>query len=270
MKNVSELSDTDLVLLVNALEGVMYNTTRFERKGYIHQTAAEKDTAVLNTHRDQAVAELKTRTGLNDFNELRKYVKNKLEEFNWLEEKNKKEIWRPGAIIVPREYNGEGYPKFILETIECYTKDPEDGRVAFARDREHKRFSPLSESRMGYFKSWRSIEPIWQESEPFERGLILKEEMKRYQPGKNECKWWNNDIFAGDVFYHEGLEEHVEYYERYYKNGKPIVLVRLHETPSFAELSEADAEVIHRSTISPKFHDRKGRSATIHLPYHLE
>lgn len=270
--DVSTFTDMDLVLAVDQLEGMIHRTFRYERKGEIETSSAEQDCAVITTQLDQIVAELKGRTGLTKHDELRQYVKEQLANYDWLEENNIKAIWKPGTVIVSKDFNGEGHPDRTFETVTCYTMTQEDGRIAFVRDRQRKNIGPVSETRMQYLKPWRPIGPIWQNSDPIERGIILREEMGQYQrENKHPRKWWNSDSMPGDVFYHEGLEEDVEYYNDYYKHGEPTVLVRLHETPGFAELSEKDSNVIHPSRAQQKFFKGKGNCRTSRLyPYDLE
>lgn len=260
---VKNMSDMDLVNIVNETEGFAWRLNHDAGDGRIPNEGVDDSIQQLHQTRDLAIVEIKERTGLDTHEELRDYTQGKLNEQDGIWDTQWAEIYNEGAVFKISKGNS---PR-VFETIRTYL--PQSGTFGpneyiFARVRGSLEFTQLDDRGITRLTKVPSNEAcsLYANCTPEERGLIKahEEPAKRKGTSSEERKNWHQfDSWDHTVFDHKGFNEVFEAIEKYNFphmetcEDNEILLARSHVRPIFVEFTPKDLGLMEVVSTSPRY-----------------
>jgi len=265
-KPITEFSDLDLVNMVNELEGVSWRINHDAADGRIPDgEGVDKSLTELEQKKEEIVEEIKKRTGLQTFEQLKVYIQEKLREQRGLWDKQWAELYQERAAF--RISGGGKYAcsKEALVTVRTYlpphgTSGPNQiilarihgtGKFRTFDDRDITELQKLDAKPSGLSREARSIVKARQQ---LEKRLRLKSN------GRN----WADFYQSGSVFSHVGFNDTFETYAHFNlpnierKESNEVILARAYSAQALVEFTQRDLGGMVSLPMEPRYHKQRG------------
>jgi hypothetical protein len=264
---IEKLSDMDLVNVVNQTEGLAWRINHDAADGRTSEAGVDNTIDELRQTRDKVVEEIKKRTGHSTHEQLRDYIRGKLQEQNEMWDRQWAELSKEGSVFKISGGGRYAESPAVFETVRAYL--PESGTVGpnqYIMARVQGKF-PTGQFRVFDDRDITELQkldvaPMY--SDPGERGIVKFDERSENRIKLKLKRNWRDFRVAGTVFSHVGFNRVFETYgefnlpdrERYEKN-EVIIARPFDEETRFYEFTRQDLGAMTMIPIKPIFHKKR-------------
>jgi hypothetical protein len=264
--DMTKLPDISLVNLINETEGLSWRINHDSADGRIPNKGVDDSLMKLRDTRDRAVEEIKKRTGLQTFEQLKNYVSEKLKEQNDTWDRQWAELCTEGSVF--KISGGGRFSKdcpHTFETIRLYL--PTSGTMGpnqyiLSRIHDSNLLRIFDDRAIPYLTKLENVPP--QYTGKAKRGVIKSNEdmeKRRIVSAKYDqrANTWRMFSLTGAVFTHCGFNDTFETFQNFnlpntYRESKnEVILARAYSTPKFVEFTPRDLRSMVLISQTPRY-----------------
>ncbi len=268
--------EMDLVNIINEIEGLAWILNHDSADGKIPDKGVDDFISRLIKQKNEAVAELMSRTGFQTYDGMRAYIRGKLKEQDQLWDRQWGELYQEGAVF---KISGGGRYRSditdVFETVRAYLPTSETvgpNQIILARLHGSSRYSIFDDRDIPELTKLEDVQP--QCRGKAKRGIIkATEEMANREVARhqnNDGKSWYQFSDTGAVFTHAGFSDIFESFrnfnlpDRKRRTCNEVILARSYSQPVFVEFTPRDLGAMELVAMTPRYTRREGN--TIYSP----
>jgi hypothetical protein len=260
---IQERSEMDLVNIINGAEDLAWRLNHDAADGRIPEAGVDDSISQLMKQRDEAVTELKLRTGIQTHEEIIDYIRGKLEEQNQMWNKQWGELYQEGAV-----FKSSGNDR-VFETVRLYL--PTSGtfgpnQIILARSHDSSNYFRFDNRNIPHLIKLDDVQPQYKGET--RSGIIrATEEMAKREVmihQKSNRGFWYQFHDIGAVFTHAGFNDTYESFAHFNlpnkerKISNEVILARSYSQPLFVEFTLNDLGAMELIEVTPRYARREG------------